>query len=306
MRIGIVTPAFNLASTIGATIASVLAQAHTDWQMVVVDDGSTDGTASVVRAFRDPRLRLMSQPHAGVSAARNQGAAALPCDALLFLDGDDCLAPFALEALAAGLVDGAVAAVGAYQRGTKVCPPASGHLLRQLLVRNLFVNGGHVLIRRSAAGPFRCDLRFGEDWEFWVRLAGFFAAVHERRPLLFVRERPGSAYLDLATDPASYSPCLDAIHANPTVIARIPSDARAELRREAEAEMHWVIGRELMRHGRTTEGLRWLRRSVLGAPSARRTGLLALAHGVPLLPAPWRGAMRPYQLDAGPGLLHSP
>ena len=162
MRIGIVTPAFNVAPFIGAAIESVLSQTYRDWRMVVVDDGSTDETASVVRSFRDYRLQLISQPNEGVSAARNRGAAALSCDALLFLDGDDWLAPFALAALAGGLVDGAVASVGAYQRGGTVCPPASGHLLRRLLVRNLFVNGGHVLIRRSAAGLFvGIGLRFG-------------------------------------------------------------------------------------------------------------------------------------------------
>lgn len=307
MRIGIVTPAFNVAPFIGAAIGSVLRQTHTDWRMVVVDDGSTDRTAAVVRCFHDPRLSLIRQPNAGVSAARNRGAAALTCDAILFLDGDDWLAPFALEVLARGLVDDAVAVAvaGAWQKGAMVHPPASGDLLPRLLVRNQFVNGGHVLIRRSAAGLFRCDLRFGEDWEYWTRLPGRFAAADDPRPVLVVRERPGSAYLRMATDPESFAPCLDAIHANPTVIARFPAATRALLRRRAEAEMHWVIGRELIRHRRTAEGLSWLRGSVIAAPSARRVALLALAHGVPLLPGAWRGAMRPYALDGAALLPHS-
>ena len=205
MRIGIVTPAFNVAPFIGAAIGSVLRQTHTDWRMVVVDDGSTDRTAAVVRSFHDPRLSLIRQPNAGVSAARNRGAAALTCDAILFLDGDDWLAPFALEVLARGLVDDAVAVAGAWQKGAMVHPPASGDLLPRLLVRNQFVNGGHVLIRRSAAGLFRCDLRFGEDWEYWTRLPGRFAAADDPRPVLVVRERPGSAYLRMATDPESFA-----------------------------------------------------------------------------------------------------
>ena len=172
MRIGIVTPAFNVAPFIAETIRSVLAQTHRDWAMVVVDDGSTDGTGDVVLGFRDPRLQLVVQPNAGVSAARNRGAAALvDCDAMLFLDGDDVLAPFALSTLAAALGPRAVAAVGAYERGGRVFLPASGDLLERLLVRNLFVNGGHVLVRRDAVQPFRADLCYGEDWEFWVRLA---------------------------------------------------------------------------------------------------------------------------------------
>ena len=75
MRIGIVTPAYNAAPWIGDAIASVIAQTHDDWAMVVVDDGSTDATADVVARVADPRMRLIRQPNAGVSAARNRGMA---------------------------------------------------------------------------------------------------------------------------------------------------------------------------------------------------------------------------------------
>ena len=61
MRVGIVTPAWNVAPWIGAAIHSVLAQSHTDWRMVVVDDGSTDATASLAAGFVDVRLRLLRQ-----------------------------------------------------------------------------------------------------------------------------------------------------------------------------------------------------------------------------------------------------
>ncbi len=307
MRIGIVTPAFNVAPFIAETIRSVLAQTHRDWAMVVVDDGSTDGTGDVVRGFRDPRLRLVVQPNAGVSAARNRGTAALvACEAMLFLDGDDVLAPFALATLAAALGPAAVAAVGAYERGGRVFSPASGDVLERLLVRNLFVNGGHVLIRRDAMQPFRTDLRYGEDWEFWVRLAlgraapssptmtGIFRAGSIPRPILFVRERPSGAYLRMATDPASFAPCLEAIHGNAALESRFTPHQRARLRHKAGAEMQWTIGRELLRHGHFSDGLAWLRHSFLAAPTARRSALLAAAHGLPFLPPSWRGPLRPY------------
>jgi hypothetical protein len=263
--------------------------------MVVVDDGSTDGTAAVVQRFRDPRLRLVSQSNAGVSAARNRGAAALTCDAVLFLDGDDELAPFALDTLHRTLaaVPGAVAAVGAYERGGRVFPPASGDLLERLLVRNLFVNGGHLLIRRDAVRPFRDDLRYGEDWECWVRLAlvGPFAATTEPRPILAVRERASGAYLRMATDPESFRPCLDAIHANPDLATRLSPDRRVAVRRRAEAEIAWVVGRELIRHKQTRRGITWLCQSLTAAPTLRRAAVLA---SVAVLPPAWRGPLRPY------------
>ena len=306
MRIGIVTPAYNVSPFIGDTIRSVLAQTHGDWTMVVVDDGSTDETASVVRGFHDPRLRLVCQQNAGVSAARNRGAAALDCDAVLFLDGDDWLAPFALDALATALsaAPHAVAAVGAYERGGLVYAPAYGAVLERLLVRNLFVNGGHVLIRREAVQPFREDLRFGEDWEFWVRLALTPTGIKRpswpevtvvkcagARPLLLVRERPSGAYLRMATDPASFAPCLNAIHDNPALAALYQPEKRAFLRRQADAEVQWTIGRELIRHRRYREGLRWLSRSLSLAPTVRRTAILA---AIAVLPPRWRGPLDPY------------
>ena len=174
MRIGIVVPAFNAAPWIGDAIASVIAQTHRDWTLVVVDDGSVDTTVNVVARFDDPRIRVIRQANAGVSAARNRGIAALSGrnDALLLLDADDWLAHDALSRLANSLAasPGAVAAVGAYafvDTGRWRRPPA-GDVLERLLVRNLFANGGHLLLRTTAvlaAGGFLTGLTYGEDWE---------------------------------------------------------------------------------------------------------------------------------------------
>jgi hypothetical protein len=73
VHIGVVIPAFNAASWIGDAMVSVLAQTHRDWSLVVVDDGSTDGTSAVAAGFADRRIALIRQPNAGVSAARNRG-----------------------------------------------------------------------------------------------------------------------------------------------------------------------------------------------------------------------------------------
>jgi glycosyltransferase involved in cell wall biosynthesis len=300
MRIGIVTPAFNVAAYLGDAIRSVLAQTHQDWTMTIVDDGSTDDTAAIAAGFADPRLVLIRQSNAGVSAARNRGLAATDAQAVLFLDGDDWLSPDALAILAATLSAnlGAIAAVGPYTRvplGGRVRRPPSGDLLEALLVRNLFANGGHLLIERRAlnvAGLFNSDLRYGEDWEYWIRLAqlGWFAAADARAPLLFVRERRGGAYLDMAARPESFVPCMDAIFNAPALRTRLSPDAIARLRRHAEAENDWIVGRELIRHGRAADGRRYLQRSVRAAPSLKRLALLAAGW----LPVTRIGPFRPY------------
>jgi glycosyltransferase involved in cell wall biosynthesis len=310
VRIGVVTPAYNVAPFIGDAIASMLAQSHTDWRMAVVDDGSDDETVAVASRCPDPRISLIRQPHAGVSAARNRGAAALDAEALLFLDADDWLAPDALAVLGRTLAarPWAAAAAGAYVRVRPGTPhaarprrPPDGDLLARILARNPFANGGHLLIWQQAAeaaGPFRTDLHYGEDWEYWVRIAlqGEFAAVPERHPLCFVRERPGSAYLRMAEDPASFEPSMQAVFTIPALQARFGTTHLAALRRRAEAEKFWVVGRELIRHGKGPVGRRWLHRSVAAAPSLKRIALAAAADWIGLLPEAWRGPFRPYRI----------
>lgn len=288
LRIAVITPAYNAAAFIGDTIRSVLGQTHDDWRMVVVDDGSGDGTGAAAAGFADPRIRLIRQRNAGVSAARNRGMADADADALLFLDADDRLEPNALAALQQTLSvhPHAVAASAAARfinplgRATRHALPAPhGDVLARLLVRNRFANGGHLLIRRDAArraGAFRTDLTYGEDWEYWVRIAalGVFAAVAEKVPLLQVRERAEGAYLRQAADPAAIGPCLDAIFGNPSLAERFTQVRWQALRRRAEAENAWVVGRALHRAGDTSAAHAWLLRSVAAAPSLRRTALL--------------------------------
>lgn len=303
MRIGVVIPAFNAARWISDAIASVLAQTHRDWSLVVVDDGSTDGTGDVVAGFSDRRIHLVRQTNAGVSAARNRGVAELGGSALLFLDADDWLAPDALLSLHTVLAESphAVAAGGAcmfVDTGIARAPP-SGDILPRLLVRNLFANGGHLLLRAEAvraAGGFLPGIAYGEDWEFWIRIAlqGPFAAATGKAPVLFVRQRAEGAYHRLAQNPAAFSPCMNAIFGNPALLARFGAEKLAAIRLRTEAENDWIVGREQVRHGRQASGLARLRRSVRRNPSLKRAMLLAAAHASPVLPAAWRGPFRPY------------
>jgi glycosyltransferase involved in cell wall biosynthesis len=298
MRVAVVVPARDVAPFVGDAIASVLSQGHSDLSLIVVDDGSVDGTRTVIASFTDDRLHVIDETGRGLSAARNRGAgdpAARDADALLFLDGDDWLAPDALTRLVAALATEphavAVHATFAFV-AAEASPTAPGmldrrkaprvrNLLPKLMLGNLFANGGHVLIRMtawSAAGPFREDLAFVEDWEFWLRLAlqGPFLALGGP-PLLFVRRRAGSMMHRDATRMEAYRPVLAAIAANGALAARLGLPRFTRLLRRAEVELCWTVGREMLRRGDASGAWPLLRRGLWGRPRPQRLGVLALA-----------------------------
>jgi glycosyltransferase involved in cell wall biosynthesis len=89
VTVSVIIPLYNKAAHIRRTIDSVLTQTHGDFELIIVDDGSTDGGADIVRECADPRVRLVQQTNAGASAARNRGAAEAKSELLSFLDADD-------------------------------------------------------------------------------------------------------------------------------------------------------------------------------------------------------------------------
>jgi glycosyltransferase involved in cell wall biosynthesis len=95
-RVSVVIPCFNAAATIGETIESALAQTWRDIEIIVVDDGSTDRSAEILRSFGD-RIRMDSGPNRGASAARNRGTALATGAHIQYLDADDLLAAGAIE-----------------------------------------------------------------------------------------------------------------------------------------------------------------------------------------------------------------
>ena len=95
--ISIIIPTFNRAIIIESTIKSVLNQNFKDWELIIVDDGSTDNTKQVIGTFEDPRIKYIYQENAERGAARNNGVKQSKGDYVFFLDSDDIIYPNHLE-----------------------------------------------------------------------------------------------------------------------------------------------------------------------------------------------------------------
>jgi len=182
-RVSVIIPAFNAESFLGEAIVSVLSQTYANIECIVIDDGSTDDTASVARGFED-RIRYVRQENAERSAARNAGIAMATGEYLSFLDADDSLSAAKIadqvQFLLAHPECGAVYSKVRFFRGNGERsflsldrPTPSGDILEQLLYGN-FITVHAPLLRKSSVeevGGYNRALSYNEDWEFFLRLA---------------------------------------------------------------------------------------------------------------------------------------
>lgn len=144
----------------GATLASIGAQTLQDWELIIVDDGSTDHLTAVLANFLDPRLRLFSQPHAGPARALNRGLAQARGDYINWCLPGDILLPPCLAALHAALANqpGCGAVYADYQLIDGDANPLTAARVGPAAVGRPFAWGPAFLLRREvvdAVGPFR-------------------------------------------------------------------------------------------------------------------------------------------------------
>lgn len=180
--ISVVIPLYNKEAIVERSVGSVLSQSFRDFEVVVVDDGSTDRSAEIVRDINDPRIRLVSQENGGPSKARNTGVREAKGEWILFLDADDELLPGALECynhlinknpkadfIACSFYNqcGSERTTGIQQRERELDNPFKEHVLG-----NFFTRTGAFICKRELiiATPFNEQIRRFEDLEFLFRI----------------------------------------------------------------------------------------------------------------------------------------
>lgn len=180
-EISVIIPAYNQAAFLPEAIQSVYDQTFTDWELVVVDDGSVDETSQVLASFKDSRINVIRQANKGVSAARNRGIFHSSAPLVSFLDADDLFVSDNMEVLHRYLKDHSEAGlvVGGRQRidlsgrkyEEKAIMPSCLDFPDLLLGNDIPPDG--MMVRRDwleCVGGFDESMHTCEDWDLWLRL----------------------------------------------------------------------------------------------------------------------------------------
>jgi tetratricopeptide (TPR) repeat protein len=267
----VVIPTCNHAHFLPHAVRSVLAQTFTDWEAIIVDDGSTDNTTAVVVQFADSRIRYIHQANRGLAAARNTGVVAARGDYLAFLDADDQWESTFLERCVGVLnADGDIAGVYTRNRFVDgdgiVLPQLGGHVVAPGRFRDKLLEGGFfppcaALVRAEAVsqtGMFDVGLSATEDWDLWLRVSEHRVMRGVAEPLALYRISPGSMSSDSLR-----------MHANRTaVLAKHfgPPDGDpsewSETKRHAYGFAYRCVALQFIEQARPDEGWDYLARAV--------------------------------------------
>lgn len=195
-KVSVIVPVYKVEQYIAATVQSVLDQTYSDFELLIIDDGSPDQSISICQQFQDPRIQIIRQPNQGANAARNAGIRAAKGDYIAFLDGDDIWLPKKLEKHVEHLenspdigvsfsrsafIDEQGNALGIYQM-----PRLKDIEISHLICRNPIGNGSAAVLRREAIAAIKFEdnlhgitqdfywderLQGSQDLDFWFRIA---------------------------------------------------------------------------------------------------------------------------------------
>lgn len=203
MRFSVIIPLYNKAAHVRKAVNSVLAQSFRDFELIVVDDGSTDGSADIVGNIQDNRIRLIRQENAGVSMARNNGAAASSASYLCFLDADDWWEPSFLEEMDklidefpnAGIYGTNYTIVNETKRKTRIAPIGLEDGFERGYINYCQAYAKHLGMPLTSSsvcipkdvfkrmGGFPKGITLGEDFILWIHIALQYKVAFLNKPL---------------------------------------------------------------------------------------------------------------------------
>lgn len=183
MKISIIIPLYNKEHYIKRTLLSVISQTHQDWEAIVIDDGSTDGSADVVQTIKDPRIRFLQQENHGVSYTRNRAIKLSVGDFVAFLDADDEWMEDYLDKM--------IELSLTYPNYYVFCSAQKGRLIHTLPKDVSIITDhcqydyiyftGCMFIKKvvfEIVGGFKEGIQLGEDRDMWLRISCHFPTIY--------------------------------------------------------------------------------------------------------------------------------
>ncbi len=231
--VSVIIPTYKHRDFVRATLDSVFAQTFTDYEVIVINDGSPDDTAEVLRPLAEAgRIRYMEQTNTGQSIARNRGIAEAKGEFIALLDDDDLWPPDKLEwqvqAMTlhpeTGVIAGPARVVDAdlqYLYRSEFSPSLT---FEGFFSNNLIMSPGQTLIRASAlreVGGLNPDLWGVDDWDLWVRLSKSSAIIMKDQNALIYRLHSGNASKNLCR---MLDNCCHAVDLNLADVAKVDRD----------------------------------------------------------------------------------
>lgn len=291
--VSVVIPNFNYAKYVAQAIDSVLAQSYPEIEVIVVNNGSTDNSSEVLRAYGD-RIRLIEQENLGQSGARNSGIKQARGEFVAFLDADDIWLPGKLEKQMklftrpeVGLVYGGYRTVDTALRplSTRI-PRLRGRILRQFaLGPGAVISGGEStsVIRKEALdriGPWDTELSISAGWDVYRRIASHYEIEVLAEPVMLYRQHGNNASMRVDIYEHDTEIKLRKMFSDPS------SREVHSLRRLCHGRAYLAVSGAYLHAGKPLHSLRCLGKAIkiwpwglsyaLGAPFralARRTGL---------------------------------
>jgi len=238
-KVSVIIPTYNCARYVPEAVESVLHQTYQDYEVIVVDDGSTDNTEKVLQKYRD-KIRYIKQKNSGVAAARNTGIREAHGEWVAFLDADDLWLPLKLKIQMefsdrhpdVDFIYGDASSFNSNGVLTKSMfserQPHEGNVIKNLLSEN-FIPILSVIARKKCfekAGFFKEGMKYSEDYEMWLRVAKFFKFGYITEVVVSYREHEKSASQNFEKMHAAHLDILNAYLKDP----RIPYVAAAKIR----------------------------------------------------------------------------
>ncbi len=269
--ISVIVPTYNRLELLKLTLDSVRKQTFRDFEIVVVDDGSTDGTWEWLEDQAD--LRALRQPNSGIATSRNNGAAAARGRWFAFLDHDDLWAPEKLQIQADFIRDNpevALVAARHVRLGNRYSRPErptwiKGDLLVKVFSES-FIHTSSVVIKREVfdkIGGFPARYRFADEFDVWLRIARDYPIAFVDQPLVFIRFYEANTSHDrigVRTD------TFDILMKNYDP-ERIPQPVFVRTLSDHDIS----FGRAYLKAGDMAEALKWFRQSVQRTPFRLRS-----------------------------------